>query len=170
MSASNGKEGCRCANHTSVLASLVRRRCTTAEGDDGVLATVSGPCVPFFYGSNTCSAWDVAYDTNCTSFNSTFTNPWASDCSRPWCYVDKSCRLSSERLIGSSYFNVEADGVDLYYSWSTCASGDELSDAEPFGGKSLLAAVPGYIAPFHYKTNNADTILTQIGDEYYDDR
>lgn len=168
-----GKEGCQCLDVSAVLASLDKRSCKTSEGEEGILLTVEGPCAPHSYGSNNCLPYDLMHDPRC---NTMFDSPDIY-CSRPWCYVDKSsCQFSSdERLYRSNYFPRE-DGVDLFYSYTTCdsSSGDTKlmipqKKKQPLGGTTLMATSPYYYCPpYMFKRDSmTDEILTVGGDEYY---
>ena len=80
---------------------------------------------------------------------------------------------STERIHRSTYFPHET-GIDLFYSYTTCdPSFDDWTRVEQkhtLGGVTILATVPGaYFPPYTYKRDFNGEILTDAGDEYYDD-
>ncbi|KAL7536068.1 hypothetical protein ACHAXR_006899 [Thalassiosira sp. AJA248-18] len=171
MDLPTGKEGCQCTDKSSLLASLDRWPCLTSDGENGVLLSTEGPCVPSSYGSGGCLRHDWIHDPNCEMTNSDrgINNP--DYCLRPWCYVDMTtCRQSSsERVHRSDIFPRQ----DLFYSYSTCGSsaGDwkQYLQEKPI---SLSTIVPTYAAPLMYKRSPSGDILTShgIGAEYYNNR
>ncbi|KAL7526580.1 hypothetical protein ACHAXR_005246 [Thalassiosira sp. AJA248-18] len=106
MNLPTGKEGCQCTDKSSLLASLHRWPCLTSDGENGVLISTEGPCVPHSYGSGGCLRHDLIHNPECEMADS---GHWANNsdyCLRPWCYVDAAtCRQSSfERVYRSDYF------------------------------------------------------------------
>ena len=112
ISSSIGKTGCRCTDEAAVLASRTKRSCQTLEGQNGVLLTAQGKCVPYSYGSG-CLRHDLMNDPECELKDS---GEWNTPdyCLRSWCYVDAvTCRQSSsERVHRSTYFPRDS-GVNL---------------------------------------------------------
>lgn len=105
-SASNttaGADGCHCIDASETLADLVERSCTTSDGEDGVLLTVTGPCVDFTFGSSSCLPHDLDVYPPCQAGPDDVIPAY---CNLPWCYVDaSSCtRDSSERVFRSTDF------------------------------------------------------------------
>ena len=170
-----GKDGCLCTDESTTLASITKRSCTTADGDDnGVLLSAEGPCVNYMYGSLNCLRHDLNVDPACNA-----TSPEGGEstipeyCQHRWCYVDaKSCGKDSlERVFRSTYFPAHM-GVDLFYSYTTCNSSDAHWNPHKYVAElgSIKAAIPSYTLPFIYKRSPADDdILSEIGEEYYED-
>ena len=114
-----GSEGCKCTDQSAILASLTKRSCLISEGQNGVMLTVEGPCVPSSYGSYGCLQHDLINDPKCQMADS------QDYCPDTWCYVDaESCMRSSERLHRSIYFPRDL-GVNLvsisqhFFLWLT---------------------------------------------------
>ncbi|KAL7531863.1 hypothetical protein ACHAXR_004282, partial [Thalassiosira sp. AJA248-18] len=183
-----GKVGCECADVSSAIQSVARGSCLTPEGENGVLLTVSGPCVPYSYGSGGCLQYEMMYDPVCQITDESYKIP--DYCTQPWCYVDRnSCLATSERVYRSIYFHYDS-GVDLimqliwphcvsiiqFYSYTTCESSQEGMDSfffpqNPLGGANLMTGIPAYYEPYHYKRNpdsDLGEILISTGSEYYD--
>ncbi|KAL7523491.1 hypothetical protein ACHAXR_000203, partial [Thalassiosira sp. AJA248-18] len=94
-------------------------------------------------------------------------------CLRSWCYVDSvTCRQSSkERVYRSTYFPRE-EGVDLFYSFTTCDSsagdGKDNQAQNALGSTSIEAIIPMYLVPYMYKNGPDGAPLLMSGSEYYD--
>mmetsp|Transcript_4400 Transcript_4400/g.9924 ORF Transcript_4400/g.9924 Transcript_4400/m.9924 type:complete len:369 (+) Transcript_4400:242-1348(+) len=163
-----GDEGCQCRDESAVLASLYKRSCQTSEGQNGVLLTVEGPCVPYSYGSN-CFQHDLINDPKCKMM--TTSSP--DHCLRSWCYVDSSsCMLSSSQRLYRSIYFPHNDGVDLFYSYTKCDSSlDDWSTIprkQTLGGLTITATSPtAYAVPYIFKRSPSGDILAEAGNEYY---
>ena len=106
------------ATLATVGASLVKRSCqTSSDGQNGIMLTDEGPCVPYSYGSSSCLQHDFIHDPKCSLDVDGALEGGGADypayCIHPWCYVDvQTCMQSDERLFRSGYFS-ENDGVHL---------------------------------------------------------
>jgi len=174
-----GNAGCPCINQTLTLAAMSDRQCKLPNTVDGFgiqLTTTDSSCVPFSYGSSRCVQHDILYDPNC-NLGDAGDKIIPAYCVRPWCYVDLAmCKKDSdERLFRSSYFPVE-EGVDLFYSYTTCNSTadywlaveEDIVGNLALGGITIDANIPSYLFPMMYKKDSDGNVLSQ-GSGYYDD-
>ena len=88
-----------------------------SDGQNGIMLTAEGPCVPYSYGSSSCLQHDFIHDPKCSLDVDGALEGGGADypayCIHPWCYVDvQTCMQSDERLFRSGYFS-ENDGVHL---------------------------------------------------------
>ncbi|KAL7533811.1 hypothetical protein ACHAXR_005454, partial [Thalassiosira sp. AJA248-18] len=168
-----GDPGCQCIDASATLASLAERSCTTSDGQNGVLLTVSGPCVSYNYGSSVCLPHDIDVDPLCLTQDSAADAAIPGYCTRSFCYVDamQCMGASSQRVFRSGYFPIGL-GVDLFFSYSTCGSSAEdwfeSQQTNPMGGQSLTAITAAYnILPFVFKRDYNGDIPMAPGEEYY---
>ncbi|KAL7546227.1 hypothetical protein ACHAWF_009562 [Thalassiosira exigua] len=168
---------CPCANETETLSSLSDRRCRLPSGLDGIQLNLGGSCVPFSYGSSRCLQHDLAHDPLCRADDAA-ERLIPEYCFRPWCFVDAAIckRESYERVYRSKYFDSESGG-DLFYSYTVCNStAKDWFSVEPdvvgstkLGGIALEVVVPSYKYPALFKRGDKGEVLTETGDEYYNE-
>jgi hypothetical protein len=151
-----GNKGCPCIDVSSIISSVTSRICTLPTGENGILFTIDGICVPYSYGSSQCLQHDLLHHVSC-SLDNIGKTPFEAYCFNPWCYIDaEACKKSSyERIYRSDYFSFDS-GIDLFYSYSTCNStaddwltvkDGKMNDNAILDGVSILANVPMYTIP-----------------------
>ena len=125
-----GKSSCPCVEWAELdryATTLDGRRCIAYSPGSGVLSSPpsSGQeafCYPPDYGSTVCKRWDVALPPTCADSAGNALPNAPSWCTDSFCYIDPSNCDSSESPTASSLF----EGV--YYSYSTCGSGNSFVD------------------------------------------
>ena len=130
-------------------------------------------CHPIGYGSLTCQAWDAGYPLphECGHTNAP---QW---CQHSWCYVDKNaCRRSDNDVQGTLSFPEMAGS--LFFSYGTC--GTDAEDALSYAthkapirnvkiGEVLTVGIPAMDYPMHYKRDGNGSVVTGIGELYFDE-
>lgn len=130
-------------------------------------------CHPSNYGSLTCQAWDAGYPLPhaCGAIDA------PSWCPLSWCYVDKdACRRSDKDVQGTLAFPALAGS--LFFSYGTCGTATEdvlsyTTDQEPItdigNGQVVAVGIPAMDYPMHYKRDANGSVVTGIGELYFDD-
>lgn len=164
-------DGCRCMDDGGsfeILDSLEEERsCTTSNGNPGIRLRDTDLCIPLTYGA-TCAPHDATH-------NPDYCRDSGINCYRPWCYVadrDSCMASSTQRVYRSSYVTAAKDGIDLFWSYTVCDGLDDWDSTsvqkQTLGGVTILATTPqAYFPPYHYKRNEAGEVLSEPGEEYW---